>query len=91
MDREESWTELLERLGPLLVGIFAEFGVSPLEAQEIVEESFLVLMSKRPPRKDPEGWLLRTILEKCRKLAEEAALADPPEDSEDSEDSAESG
>jgi DNA-directed RNA polymerase specialized sigma24 family protein len=65
MDRAESWTELLERLGPLLVGIFAEFGVSPREAQEIVEESFLVLMSKQP-RKDPEGWLLRTIVAKCR-------------------------
>lgn len=70
MDREETWTELLERLGPFLVSIFAEYGISPREAQEIVEESFLVLMSKRPPRKDPEGWLLRTITEKCRKLGE---------------------
>ena len=72
-NREESWAELLERLGPLLVGIFAEYGVSPREAQEVVEEAFLVLMSKRPPRKDPEGWLLRTIAEKCRKLGEEPA------------------
>ncbi|HYU33219.1 MAG TPA: sigma factor [Thermoanaerobaculia bacterium] len=71
MDRGESWAELLERLGPLLVGIFADFGISPREAQEIVEEAFLVLMSKRPPRKDPEGWLLRTIVEKCRKIGEE--------------------
>lgn len=70
MERDESWAELLERLGPLLVVIFSELGVSPQEAQEIVEEAFLVLMSKQPPRKDPEGWLLRTILEKCRKLAE---------------------
>lgn len=76
---EESWAELLERLGPLLVGIFAEYGVSPGEAQEIVEEAFLVLMSKRPPRKDPEGWLLRTIAEKCRKLGEEAEPTDLPD------------
>jgi len=72
MDREESCTELLERMGPLLVGMFADFGVSPREAQEIVEESFLVLMCKRPPRKDPEGWLLRRILERCRQLGEDA-------------------
>jgi DNA-directed RNA polymerase specialized sigma24 family protein len=78
-DREESWTELLERLEPLLVRIFADFGVSPGEAQEIVEEAFLVLMSKRPARKDPEGWLLRTILEKCRKLGEEAERDNPPD------------
>lgn len=77
MDHEESWTELLERLGPLLVKIFAEHGVSPEEAQEIVEEACLVLMSKRPPRKDPEGWLLRTILDKCRKLAKETERDDP--------------
>jgi len=70
MDREETWTELLERLSPLLVGIFAEYGISPREAQDVVEEAFLVLMSKRPPRKDPESWLLRTIAERCRKLAE---------------------
>lgn len=68
MDREETWTELLERLGPRLVSIFSEYGIAPRTAQEIVEEAFLVLMSKRPPRKDPEGWLLRTITEKCRKL-----------------------
>lgn len=86
MEREESWTDLLERLGPRLVGIFAEFGISPREAQEIVEESFLVLMSKRPPRKDPEGWLLRTIQEKCRKLAGEAAFAEPPDGPEGFED-----
>lgn len=71
MERDESWAELLERLGPLLVVLFADFGVSPQEAQEVVEEAFLVLMSKKPPRKDPEGWLLRTILEKCRRIGEE--------------------
>lgn len=82
MDRDETWTELLERLGPLLVSIFTEYGISPREAQEVVEEAFLVLMSKRPPRKDPEGWLLRTIAERCRKLGEEAErrdLADNPD------------
>ena len=70
MDREETWSELLERLGPLLVGIFVEYGISPREAQDVVEDTFLVLMSKRPPRKDPEGWILRTIAERCRRLAE---------------------
>jgi DNA-directed RNA polymerase specialized sigma24 family protein len=76
MSRDPSWTELLERLGPLLVGMFADHGISPREAQEIVEEAFLVLMSKQPPRKDPEGWLLRTVLEKCRKLSEETVCED---------------
>lgn len=66
MDHQETWTELLERLRPLLEKIFAEHGVSPLEAQQIVEETFLVLMSKRPHRKDPEGWVLRTVIARCQ-------------------------
>lgn len=69
MHPQETWTELLERLRPLLEKIFAEHGVSPAEAQQIVEETFLVLMSKRPPRKDPEGWVLRTIIAKCQLAA----------------------
>ena len=69
MDHQETWTELLERLRPLLERIFAEHGVSPGEAQQIVEETFLVLMSKRPPRKDPEGWVLRTIISKSQLAA----------------------
>jgi hypothetical protein len=66
MDHQETWTELLERLRPLLEKIFAEHGVPPGEAQQIVEETFLVLMSKRPLRKDPEGWVLRTVLARCQ-------------------------
>jgi len=77
MDREETWSELLERLGPLLVGIFVEYGISPREAQDVVEDTFLVLMSKRPPRKDPEGWILRTIAERCRRLAGEPSPPAP--------------
>ena len=68
MDHQETWTELLERLRPLLEKIFAEHGVPPGEAQQIVEETFLVLMSKRPLRKDPEGWVLRTVLAKCQEV-----------------------
>jgi DNA-directed RNA polymerase specialized sigma24 family protein len=71
MDRQESWTEVLARLRPLLEPIFAAYGVSPEKAQEIVEEACLVLISKRPRRQDPEGWLLRRVIDGCRKLREE--------------------
>jgi len=27
-----------------------------------------VLISKSPQRRDPEGWLLRAVIESCRKL-----------------------
>jgi DNA-directed RNA polymerase specialized sigma24 family protein len=71
MDRQESWTEVLARLRPLLEPIFAAYEVSPEKAQEIVEEACLVLISKRPLRQDPEGWILRTVIENCRRLKEE--------------------
>jgi DNA-directed RNA polymerase specialized sigma24 family protein len=71
MDRHESWTEVLARLRPLLETIFAAYGISPEQAQEVVEETCLVLISKRPRRRDPEGWLLRTVVERCRRLREE--------------------
>jgi len=76
MDGRESWTEVLARLRPLLEPIFAAYGISPGQAQQIVEEACLVLISKRPPRQDPDGWLLRRVVESCRRLQGEA---DEPE------------
>jgi len=64
----DSWTEVLARLRPLLEQIFVAYGVTPDQAQQIVEEACLVLISKRPQRRDPEGWLLRAVIESCRKL-----------------------
>ena len=77
MDILETWTEVLLRLRPILEQIFVAYGVSPDEAQEMVEEACLVLIHKRPLRQDPEGWLLRTILENCSKIAGRT-IEDPP-------------
>jgi DNA-directed RNA polymerase specialized sigma24 family protein len=67
MDDRESWTEVLARLRPLLEQIFSAYGVTPDQAQEIVEEACFVLISKRP-RQDPDGWLLRRVIESCERL-----------------------
>jgi len=74
MDILETWTEVLLRLRPLLEPIFVAYGVTPDQAQEMVEEACLILISKRPRRQDPEGWILRTVIESCRKLREEAEV-----------------
>ena len=78
MDRQEPWTEVLARLRPVLEPIFSVYGVTPEQAQEIVEEACLVLISKSPRRQDPEGWLLRRVLESCRRLKEGAKPAGGP-------------
>jgi DNA-directed RNA polymerase specialized sigma24 family protein len=71
MDDLESWTAVLARLRPLLEPIFAAYGVTPDQAQEMVEEACLVLIYKRPRREDPEKWILRTVIESCRRLRED--------------------
>ena len=68
MGEGESWREVLTRLRPLLEQIFAAYGITPGQAQQIVEESCLVLISKSPQRRDPDGWLLRAVVEACRRL-----------------------
>jgi DNA-directed RNA polymerase specialized sigma24 family protein len=68
MDSLDSWTEVLARLRPLLEPVFLAYSVTPDQAQEMVEEACLVLISKRPRRQDPEGWILRTVIESCQRL-----------------------
>jgi hypothetical protein len=78
-DSENACTEILVRLRPVLERIFTTYGISEREAQEIVEQSCFLLIGKRPMRQDPEGWLLRTVIEKCQRSREEAAVEDPSE------------
>lgn len=72
MGEGESWREILTRLRPLLEQIFVAHEMTPDQAQQIVEEACLVLISKRPQRRDPDGWLLREVVERCRRLRGEA-------------------
>ena len=78
-DSENACSEILLRLRPVLERIFVAYGISEREAQEIMEQSCFLLISKRPMRQDPEGWLLRTVIEKCQRSREEAAVEDPSE------------
>lgn len=78
-DSENACAEILVRLRPVLEQVFATYRLSEQQAQEIVEQSCFLLIGKRPMRQDPEGWLLRTIIEKCQRLREEAAVEDPSE------------
>jgi DNA-directed RNA polymerase specialized sigma24 family protein len=66
---EESIAELLARLQPVLKEIFAAYDVAEEQVQQIVEETFVLLISKRWDRQNPGRWLLRTIIERCRDLA----------------------
>ena len=66
---EESSSELLARLRPVLEEIFSAYGVSEAEARQILEETCGLLISKGWDRQNPGRWLLRTVIERCRELS----------------------
>jgi DNA-directed RNA polymerase specialized sigma24 family protein len=73
----ESSIEVLDRLRPVLLAVFRSFQISEEKAREIVEEAGVKLASQRRKPQDPDAWLLRTVIEQCRRAREEAALEDP--------------
>ena len=72
----ESSIDVLERLWPVLLAVFRAYGISEEQKREIIVEAGKDLVSKKRKPQDPDAWLLRTVIEQCRK-AQEAALEDP--------------
>jgi hypothetical protein len=76
----DPWMEILDRIFPVLPAIFRAYRVPEPRAREIVEDASRTLIAKRRLRhEDAEGWLLRTIIERCRHRRKETELEDPPE------------
>ncbi len=76
----DSCEEILGRLFAVLPAVFNAYRVPEERARKIVEEACFILIAKRRLRhEDPEGWLLRTIIERCRRPAKERTFEDPPE------------
>jgi hypothetical protein len=74
----ESSTEVLDRLRPVLLAVFRAYRISEEQAREIVTEAGKSLASKKRKPQDPDMWLMRTVIEQCRR-AQEAALEDSSE------------
>ncbi len=72
--------EILDRLSPILRAVFRAYPMPEERFQKIVEEACFTLIAKRRLKhQDPEGWLLRTIIEGCQRPAKETTVEDPPE------------
>jgi hypothetical protein len=68
----ESCVDILDRLSRVLPAVFGAYGISEARSRVIVENACRTLISKQRLRiENPEGWLLRTIIEACRRSAEE--------------------
>jgi hypothetical protein len=76
----DSCVEVLQRLSPVLPAVFNAYRVPVPRAREIVDDACRTLLAKsRLLHEDPEGWLLRTIIENCRRRRKEERREDPPE------------
>lgn len=76
----EPCVEILDRLSHVLPAVFSAYGISEARAREIVFDAGRTLICKqRLNIQNPEGWLLRTIIEACRRPAEEAKSDDSSE------------
>jgi hypothetical protein len=74
----ESCVEILDRLLHVLPTVFGAYRISEARSRDILEDSCRTLISKQRLRiENPEGWLLRTVIEACRRSAEEAKGEDP--------------
>jgi hypothetical protein len=66
-----SCVEILEQLTPVLPAVLNAYRVPEDRAREIVDDACRTLLAKRRLRhEDPEGWLLRTVIESCQREAE---------------------
>ena len=69
---DDSCVKILDRLLHILPAVFGAYGISEARARELLEDACRSLVSKRRLRiENPEGWLLRTVIEACRRSAEE--------------------
>ncbi|MFL6193794.1 MAG: hypothetical protein ACJ75H_06455 [Thermoanaerobaculia bacterium] len=76
----DSCAEILDRISPALPAVFSAYRIPEERAREIVGDACLTLISKwRLRHQDAEGWLLRTIIERCRRARKETGFEDPSE------------
>ncbi len=68
-DFDEPYTGILERLRPVLERIFAAYGISEAQAQDMLESASRLLLLLRVPVEEAESWLVRTLVERCQMLS----------------------
>jgi hypothetical protein len=76
----DSGSGVLARITPVLPAVLHAYRVPVPVAKEIVDKACWTLIAKRRMLlEDPESWLLRTIIESCRRWRKEIQFEDPSE------------
>lgn len=60
-----SLAETLERVGPKLRRILFRYRIPARDADDLLQETFLVLVSKQESVRNPEAWLQATLSNRC--------------------------
>jgi DNA-directed RNA polymerase specialized sigma24 family protein len=60
-----SLAEALERVGPKLRRILFRYRIPARDADDLLQETFLVLVSKQESVRNPEAWLQATLSNRC--------------------------
>jgi len=60
-----SLAEVLERVGPKLRRILFRFRIPAQDADDLLQETFLVLVSKQESVRNPDAWLQATLSNRC--------------------------
>jgi RNA polymerase sigma factor (sigma-70 family) len=60
-----SLAEALERVGPKLRRILFRYRIPARDADELLQETFLVLVSKQESVRNPDAWLQATLSNRC--------------------------
>ena len=60
-----SLAEVLERVGPKLRRILFRYRIPARDADDLLQETLLVLVSKQESVRNPEAWLQATLSNRC--------------------------
>lgn len=61
----ETLEELAQRLRPRLILIIGRYRIPAQDAEDLLQTALIATLSKWPMLADPEGWLIRTVINQC--------------------------
>jgi RNA polymerase sigma-70 factor (ECF subfamily) len=62
---EPSLEEILDRMQPRLKRILARYRIPAQDAEDLLQETFLIMVSKWGSLRNPDAWLLATLSNRC--------------------------
>jgi RNA polymerase sigma factor (sigma-70 family) len=62
---EPSLEEILDRMQPRLKRVLARYRIPPQDAEDLLQETFLIMVSKWGSIRNPDAWLLATLSNRC--------------------------